>query len=72
MENPAAPNDGVYEWHSRSILLPRFGLLLDRNGTHFRLLMPGEYLVRRSRTKGKWLYRPRSPDRDAAPDAWSK
>ncbi len=46
-----------YEWHSRTVWFPRFGLLLRRDGAHTRLIMPGEYLVRRSRSMKRWLYR---------------
>ncbi len=49
------------EWRRCRVTFPRFGLLLDRDGIHRRLIMPGRYLVRRSRTMRRMLYR---PDRD--------
>ena len=45
------------DWQLRSIFFPRIGLMLDRNGMHRRLIMPGRYLTRRSRSIGKRLYR---------------
>ncbi len=47
----------VYEWQPCALVLPRFGLKLSRHGTSTSLLWPGRYLVRRSRTLGRWIYR---------------
>ncbi len=46
-----------YDWQPRAIWFPRFGLKLSRDGTHTRLLLPGRYLARRSRSLGRWIYR---------------
>lgn len=46
-----------YEWHPHHVLVPRVGLLLDRFGTHTRLILPGRYLVRRSRSLRRRIYR---------------
>lgn len=51
----------VYDWQTRLILFPRFGAWLDRDGLHRRLILPGSYLVRRSRSHGKWIYRRPAP-----------
>lgn len=57
MQNQRRADQQIYEWRSCSLLFPRFGLLLDRDGTHNRLLMPGRYMTRRSRSLGRWIYR---------------
>ncbi len=56
------PNDnsftaGDHEWHSKRVTIPRVGLLLDHSGIHSRLILPGRYLVKRSRTLRRKLYR---------------
>jgi len=45
------------EWRRCRVTFPRFGLMLDRDGVHKRLILPGHYLVRHSRTMGRRLYR---------------
>ncbi|KTE26600.1 MULTISPECIES: hypothetical protein [unclassified Sphingopyxis] len=53
-----APIDvATHEWQSCSVILPRFVKFLSRNGMRTRLIMPGRYEFRRSRTHGYWLYR---------------
>ena len=52
-----------FEWHPCSLILPRIALLQNRNGMHMRLLLPGAYLVRQSRSLGKRIYR-RLPAQD--------
>ncbi|MBN8843019.1 MAG: hypothetical protein J0H88_07205 [Sphingomonadales bacterium] len=46
-----------FEWQPCRLRLPRFGLLLGQHGIHRRFLMPGRYLVRRSRSLRRKLYR---------------
>ncbi|HMN52701.1 MAG TPA: hypothetical protein PKC32_00765 [Sphingopyxis sp.] len=41
------------------LLIPRVAKLMTRNGTYTRLILPGDYLARRSRTHGYWIYRHR-------------
>ncbi|HKX87690.1 MAG TPA: hypothetical protein VJM13_00645 [Sphingopyxis sp.] len=45
------------EWQPCRIIIPRIGLLLDHYGASRRLIMPGRYLVRHSRTFRRKLYR---------------
>lgn len=45
------------EWRPCHVIIPRTGLLLDRSGVRRRLIMPGRYLVRHSRTFQRKLYR---------------
>jgi hypothetical protein len=51
------PTGDPYSWSSRTILVPRFGLLISGGGSRFRLILPGRYFVRRSRTTGRLVYR---------------
>ncbi|MCA0210117.1 MAG: hypothetical protein LCH74_13720 [Proteobacteria bacterium] len=56
------PNDDAfpaadYEWQPCRIVIPRTGLWIDHHGVRSRLIMPGRYLVRRSRTFRRKLYR---------------
>jgi len=46
-----------YEWQPRHLMLPRIARLLTRDGLRIRLLLPGTYLFRRSRTLGCRIYR---------------
>jgi hypothetical protein len=48
-----------YEWRPCLLLIPRVAKLMTRNGTYTRLILPGDYLARRSRTHGYWIYRHR-------------
>ncbi|MDR6834540.1 MULTISPECIES: hypothetical protein [unclassified Sphingopyxis] len=57
MQNQPALNDPDYEWHPRRVAFPRVGLLIDRNGVRTGVIWPGRYLVRKSRTFSKWIYR---------------
>ncbi|WP_439568405.1 hypothetical protein [Sphingopyxis sp.] len=57
MQNQATLDQSDYEWQRCRLALPRFGLLVDRYGVRSRLMWPGDYLVRRSRTFGRWIYR---------------
>lgn len=57
MANSVDPT--VYEWHPCSLVFPRIGKVMDRNGLHTRLIMPGAYYIRRSRSLGHWIYRHR-------------
>jgi len=53
-----APVDpALHDWQSCSIYFPRFVKLVDSHGVHTRLIMPGRYLVRRSRSLRRWIYR---------------
>lgn len=47
----------VYEWRPGLILLPRIALKVTRTGTRNSLLLPGRYLIRRSRSLGRLVYR---------------
>lgn len=49
----------VYEWQPCSIFFPRIVKLMTREGVRTRLILPGLYLFRRSRTFGGWIYRHR-------------
>jgi hypothetical protein len=57
--NPTADDLSRYEWQPCSLAFPRIGLLLNRDGVRTRLLWPGEYLVRVSRTLRQRIYRRR-------------
>ncbi|MBA3941368.1 MAG: hypothetical protein C0520_09180 [Sphingopyxis sp.] len=57
MSGSAQFDPSVYEWQPRSLFFPRIGKLLNRDGLSTRLLMPGDYMVRRSRTYDRWIYR---------------
>lgn len=50
----------AYEWQPCSLVIPRIGTVMDRNGLHTRLIMPGAYFVRRSRSLDRWIYRQRA------------
>ena len=49
--------DDEYEWQPCFLVWPRIGLLLSHYGVRRRLIWPGRYLVRRSRTYLGWMYR---------------
>ncbi|PKP99984.1 MAG: hypothetical protein CVT74_05905 [Alphaproteobacteria bacterium HGW-Alphaproteobacteria-13] len=55
--NPAGDGQSNYEWHRCSVIWPRIGLLLNRDGIRTRLLLPGQYLVRMSRSLRQRIYR---------------
>ena len=57
MHNENAPDQNGYEWQPCRVTIPRFGLLVSRHGIGTRLIWPGQYLVRRSRTFSRWIYR---------------
>jgi hypothetical protein len=57
--NPAKGDESRYDWRPCNLSFPRIGLLLNRDGIHMRLLLPGDYLVRVSRTLGRRIYRRR-------------
>jgi hypothetical protein len=61
----AMPNDAALdriddEWQPCRVTFPRFGLLLNRDGVRNRLIWPGRYFVRKSRTFSRPIYRRRS------------
>ena len=60
MQNEAPLDEPDDEWRRCRLVLPRVGLFLDRNGVRTHLIWPGDYLVRRSRTFSRLIYR-RSP-----------
>lgn len=62
MHNNNALDRSDYEWHPFRVAFPRIGLLVNRHGIRTRLIWPGYYLVRKSRTFSKWVYRPDSSD----------
>lgn len=47
------------EWERRFILIPRFGLQVGRHGMRGRMIWPGYYMVRWSRTYRRNVYRRR-------------
>lgn len=58
--HPAEDDESPHEWHRCSLILPRIGLLLNREGVlRMRLLLPGDYFVRVSRTLRRRIYRRR-------------
>lgn len=57
MEHATPIDPAVYEWRPRSILLPRIALKATRRGTHIGLILPGHYMIRRSRSMGRLIYR---------------
>jgi len=57
MQDENDSDDEAYEWHIRHVIVPRFALLVDRHGTRTRLIWPGQYMVRKSRTYGRQIYR---------------
>ena len=57
MSIPASNDPNDYEWQSCVIMFPRIGTMLSRHGARMRLILPGHYLVRRSRTLGGRIYR---------------
>jgi hypothetical protein len=57
MPDIPTPDRDEYEWQPCRLVLPRIAKLLNRGGLHTRLLMPGTYFFRRSRTLGCRIYR---------------
>ena len=57
MANQQYVDHDAFDWQPCSFVLPRVGLILSRHGPRTRVIMPGHYLVRRSRTLGQWIYR---------------
>lgn len=53
-------DSAAYEWQPCSLLIPRIGKIVDRTGMHTRLIMPGSYFIRRSRSLRRWIYRHRT------------
>ncbi len=58
MQNENALDRSDYEWRPVRLSFPRVGLLVNRHGMRTRMIWPGRYLVRKSRTFSKWVYRP--------------
>lgn len=52
-----ARHPGDFEWKHSTIIVPRLGLMVTRHGVHTALILPGRYMVRRSRSLGRWIYR---------------
>jgi len=48
---------GRYDWRPKVVLIPRFAYFVSRAGAGTRLILPGKYFVRKSRTTGKTVYR---------------
>lgn len=57
MPNEPDPETTDYEWQPCRIWFPRPGLILDRHGVRTRIIWTGPYLVRKSRSLRKWMYR---------------
>jgi hypothetical protein len=57
MESPTPIDPAVYEWRPCSILFPRVALRVTRFGTSTSLILPGRYMIRRSRSLGRLVYR---------------
>ncbi len=54
----AGPVDhDAYIWRPQTVIIPRIGMLITRDGARSGLILPGKYLVRRSRTMGQMVYR---------------
>lgn len=49
----------TFDWHEVAVSFPRIGRLITRDGARVRVIWPGYYLARRSRTMGKTIYRKR-------------
>ncbi|PQM26816.1 hypothetical protein CVO77_17690 [Sphingopyxis lindanitolerans] len=64
MSDDAPVDPSLYEWQPCSLLFPRIAKLMTRDGIHTRLIIPGYYFVRRSRTYGWWIYRHHHDDDD--------
>ncbi|WP_145923442.1 hypothetical protein [Sphingopyxis macrogoltabida] len=46
----------TFDWHEIAVSFPRLGYLITRDGARLRIIWPGWYMVRRSRTMGKTIY----------------
>lgn len=57
MTYPASVDSGDHEWQPCSIIVPRFVKFVTRHGMRTRLILPGRYMVRQSRSLGRRLYR---------------
>lgn len=59
--HPAMDDDEpeTFDWQEVAVSFPRIGWLLTRDGVRLRILWPGHYMARRSRTTGKTIYRRR-------------
>ncbi|WP_144036834.1 hypothetical protein [Sphingopyxis witflariensis] len=57
MQDPSTIEQSDYDWQPCSIIFPRIGRFMDRYGVRRRLILPGHYFVRRSRSMGGWIYR---------------
>ncbi|PAL22573.1 hypothetical protein [Sphingopyxis sp. GW247-27LB] len=53
----ASGDPTAYEWQPCAIMFPRIGTMLSRHGARTRVILPGHYMVRRSRTLGGRIYR---------------
>lgn len=53
----SADEHGQFEWQEIELLLPRIGKMVTRDGIETKIIWPGMYLVRRSRTVGGKIYR---------------
>jgi len=60
MQEFAPATNSEHEWRVCRLMFPRVGMLVDRHGLHKRLIMPGAYYARRSRSMGRWIYRRRT------------
>ncbi|HMO77415.1 MAG TPA: hypothetical protein PKD99_03960 [Sphingopyxis sp.] len=58
-ESAAAFHSSRDEWERRFILIPRIGLKVSRHGMRQRMIWPGYYMVRWSRTYRRNVYRRR-------------
>ncbi len=59
MDAPPAHDSSRHEWMPCLIWLPRFALIITTHGIATRLLLPGAYYVRWSRSLGRKIYRRR-------------
>ncbi len=50
-------SDDPYSWRPRTISFPRFAMLISGGEGRYRVIWPGQYLVRKSRTTGRLIYR---------------
>lgn len=57
MQSSTLIDPAAYEWRPCLILFPRVASKMTRFGTHMSLIIPGRYMVRRSRSLGRLVYR---------------
>ena len=59
MDESPLPETPPHEWEPCHLSFPRIGFVATPFGVSRRLIMPGDYYVRRSRSLGRLVYRRR-------------